>query len=834
MEVKFQKISQRLLQSSGNRFFDALPDLLAQEIKDGAVMLGWINQNNRYVMNATIAQKHKNKNKNYTYSYSILNEPCEKVVIGGDLIFVDNIQSSTAICSTIRKNGWNTYAAVPIKKSNGEVAGVLAMLDALFLGDADKTLQLLEKIVQLAGIELHQRELSNYLSNKPYTCSKYEHTGVLSSNGGKIWGEHNPLATTCNQLNIVNRSPIYSKDNPHPEYYVKTDFTIKTDDTLHPKETIASREQCLDQLVQLSTHDYSPKEYLHRALTILTKTIEWLPPTLNNVTFLADEAVCLESAQTTHRTTEQRQQQKKNNKKLLNRLKGTFGVQYFAKEMIGKNNRGRQIIRGHYYIAIRFEKKLIAGLRMELRKNYRYQQADETLLHCASGILSLGLCRLFYKKKITYMGSHDALTSLPNRKLFLKKLTLEKQCAELLHHYGVVFFIDMDRFKGLNDALGSKIGDQILTEIATRLRKISQYENHVARLGADEFSLLLPCLADNRIEGAQCAITLAEKVLNELSRPYRIGEKIYQLTASIGISVFDQHCEKPETILRQADTAMGAAKTNGGNRYIFFCHDMQKEAETRVKLESYLHCALEKKELFLLCQPQVNQHGTTFSCEFLIRWDHPDHGTINPAQFIPIAEETGIIKTIDSWVMRKACETYCHWQDLDTLNRLKSVSVNVSPQLFHEHNFTAIVDSILYQTAMPKGVLMLELTEGILISDMEGAIRKIDYLHQQGVRFSIDDFGTGYSSLSYLRRLNIDELKIDQSFIRDIVTSADDAAIVSAITTLARQFSLNVVAEGVETQEQYQWLKKLGCDLFQGYLFSPAISINAFAIKNKN
>lgn len=823
MEVEFQKISQRLLQCSGTRFFDKLPRLLAEEIKEGAIMLGWVNQDNRYMMNATVAKKNQAKNR--TYSYSILNEPCEKVVVGGDLIFIDNIQKSAALCSTIRKDGWNTYAAVPIKKSNGEIAGILAMLDSLFLGDVKKTLQLLEKIVQLAGIELHHRELSNYFSRELRTCSQYKHVGVVNPDGGSVWRTSSTTAPTGNQLKIVNRSPIYRKNNPHPVYYVKTGVTIETNDKPEQQTIMAARENCLNQLIQLAAHDYSGREYLHRALTILTKTIEWLPATLNNIAFLADEQMTPTDKGEPHPLADSNCYQADSS--FISQLQGTSGAQYCAEEMIEKNLKD-QAPRGHYYVAIRFEKELLAGLRLELHPTYIYQQSDETFLRCASGILSLGLSRLFYKKKINYMRSYDPLTSLPNRKHFLKNLTLEKQCAEIWQHYGVVFFIDMDRFKALNDALGSKIGDQILTQIALRLKDICQHNNHVARLGADEFALLLPCLAEDRQACLKSAISLAQQVLKVLSAAYHVAEQPYQLTASIGISVFDHQPAPPEELLHQADTAMGTAKLAGGDCYMFFCPDMQKVAEHRVQLESYLHSALDKGEMSLVCQPQVNPCGVILGCEFLIRWNHPDHGTISPANFIPIAEESGIIKSIDSWVMRKACETFCAWHKNNRCN-LKSVSVNVSPQLFHEKNFTAIVDTILQQTAMPRGFLIIELTESILISDMEGAIKKIDYLHQQGVRFSIDDFGTGYSSLSYLRRLNIDELKIDQSFIREIVTSPDDAAIVSAITTLARQFSLSVVAEGVENEAQYNWLKELGCDLFQGYLFSKPLTVATFS-----
>lgn len=505
----------------------------------------------------------KDQNKDLKYTYSILDEPCEKVVIGGELIFINNDHVTTKSCRSAHRDRWNTYAGVPIKKNNGEVTGILAVMDALFLNDANKTLMLLDKIVKLAGIELHHRELSTYFSNKLPPFNEYEHSSVVATNEDAEGSNQHRCKTLTTEINSS------------------------------PKISSATRENCLDLLVNLSTHEYDTKEYLHRALTILTQTIPWLPPSCNNIAFVTNENNKPSSDNYALL------KQKDCLTKLTDKLISTTGARYCANDQIEKNSQRKPTVRSRYYLAIRFEKKLMAGLRLDLPQEYVYLSSDESFLHCVSNILSLGLCRLFYKEKITFMSRHDALTTLPNRKLFLKKLMQEQQAAEIWHHCGTVLFIDMDRFKALNDALGSKIGDQILIEISRRLNTINRYENYLARLGADEFSLLLPCLAENREEWAIHAIEIAKEVLNSLSKSYLIADQTYQLTASIGMSVFDHQPIPTETILSQADTAMGVAKRNGGNQYIFFCPDMQKVAEYRVQLESYLHSALEREELFL-------------------------------------------------------------------------------------------------------------------------------------------------------------------------------------------------------------------------------------------
>ena len=429
---------------------------------------------------------------------------------------------------------------------------------------------------------------------------------------------------------------------------------------------------------------------------------------------------------------------------------------------------------------------------------------------------------------IEYQATYDTLTELPNRRLFMQQLHQALARARRHQHLSAVLFIDLDNFKTINDSLGHPIGDTLLRDVANRIRENVREEDTVARLGGDEFVILAAELASSRDEAVSDAQALAEKVRQTLALPYPVDAHELHVTPSIGIAVFPSADESADDILRQADTAMYQAKESGRNAVRFFLPSMQRAAENRMGTISHLRHALSRNELQLYYQPQFNAARELCGAEALLRWQHPERGTVMPDQFIHLAEESGMILAIGDWVMREALSQFKRWREYapDTLHG--RVAVNVSALQFRQADFVTRVKQALVDSAADPAWLTLEMTESILLQDVDGTIEKIQTLKVLGVRFSIDDFGTGYSSLAYLKRLPVDEIKIDRSFVRDILTDANDAALVDTILTMAGHIGLEAVAEGVESEEAFAFLSERGCPVFQGYHFGRPCSADSF------
>lgn len=415
-----------------------------------------------------------------------------------------------------------------------------------------------------------------------------------------------------------------------------------------------------------------------------------------------------------------------------------------------------------------------------------------------------------YEARLAYHATHDDLTRLPNRMMFEETLHKEFAAAQGSGERISVLFVDLDDFKPINDTLGHAIGDQVLIEVASRLRAGLRQEDTVARLGGDEFVLLI-----TDIEEGQQVIDVVERLLPALAKPYCLeGHELY-LTASVGIAMSQPDTLLPQTLIQQADMAMYKAKQQGRNAYAWFSSDINDLASERVSLRNDLQEAIDHQGFELHYQPLMDRHGKIASVEALLRWPHPSKGYISPARFIPLAEATGQIMPISEWVLQRAC------QDMLALQRggfgSLRVAVNLSPLQFHRDNFLATLRQTLAETGLPAEQLSLELTEGILMDNTASAIEILHALRNMRVSVSIDDFGTGYSSLSYLKHLPISTVKIDRSFIHELTNSSDDAAIVQGIISMAHHLGLSVVAEGVETHEQHQRLLSYHCDGFQGF-----------------
>lgn len=435
--------------------------------------------------------------------------------------------------------------------------------------------------------------------------------------------------------------------------------------------------------------------------------------------------------------------------------------------------------------------------------------------------------RRLSEQKIRQLAFFDSLTQLPNRRLLLDRLHQAFAVSARNGHHGALMFLDLDHFKKLNDSKGHDVGDLLLKEVSRRLTSCVRDGDTVARLGGDEFVVVLETLSTNMDEAAAQAERVALIIQSVLIQPYQLNEHAYYCTSSIGIVLFRGHLENLDNLLKHADTAMYQAKTAGRNTIRFFDPIMQEAIEKRADLESELRLALKKKEFRLHYQIQVDNDRQPLGAEALIRWQHPTKGMIPPAQFIPLAEETDLIVAIGQWVIKTACAQLKSWQNSPATSHL-TLSVNVSAKQFRQSDFVAQVSEELAQSGANPALLKFELTESSVLEKMEEAISKMQQLISLGVSFSIDDFGTGYSSLQYLKRLPIAQIKIDQSFVRDITSDPDDAAIVQTIIAMTKALGLNVIAEGVETQEQLDFLFNRGCFAYQGYLFSKPVPLAEF------
>lgn len=434
---------------------------------------------------------------------------------------------------------------------------------------------------------------------------------------------------------------------------------------------------------------------------------------------------------------------------------------------------------------------------------------------------------------IIKLAYYDPLTHLPNRRLLIDRLNQGLATSARSHQRGAILFLDLDHFKALNDTLGHDMGDLLLQQVATRLTASVRDGDTVARIGGDEFVLLLEGLGENEVEAAAQTKDIAEKIITVLNQPYQLNENTYQSTPSIGATLFNGHELATDELLQQADIAMYQSKTEGRNTLQFFDHTMQVAITVRADLECELRKAIEQQQFQLHYQMQVGSNGKPFGAEVLIRWYHPERGMISPLSFIPLAEETGLILPIGQWVLDTACDQLSKWQR-DPRTSDVVLAVNVSAKQFQQVDFVEQVKATMQRNGINPALLKLELTESMLVDNIDDIITKMNALSKLGIQFSLDDFGTGYSSLQYIKTLPLNQLKIDQSFVRDIVTDTSDRAIVCTIITMAHSLGINVIAEGVEVAEQRQCLLDNGCLHFQGYLFSKPVPIEEFEVLLRN
>jgi len=429
------------------------------------------------------------------------------------------------------------------------------------------------------------------------------------------------------------------------------------------------------------------------------------------------------------------------------------------------------------------------------------------------------------EKQVKFLAYYDALTGLPNRTLLQDRLTKALASARRQKCKVALLFLDLDGFKTINDSLGHSVGDLVLKQVAERLKKWAREQDTVARVGGDEFLIVLTAVK----EVADAAVA-AERLMNTMTAEFVVQGHSLGIRCSVGISIFAEHGRDGETLIKNADAAMYCAKERGRNNFRFFTRDMNGQAVERLTLENSLRLALEKKELFLVYQPQIEiATGRIIGLEALLRWQHPELGLVPPDKFIRIAENSGLIIPIGEWVLRTACSQTRKWQDEGLL--AVPVAVNVSAVQFRQAGFCELIGRVLHETGLAPQYLELELTESLLLSNADVMFSVLQELRAMGLKLAIDDFGTGYSSLSYLRQFPVGRLKIDRSFVRDVAVNPDDAAITTAIISMAKSLNLKVIAEGVEDEAQMTFLRAHQCDEIQGYYFSKPLAVDKVADK---
>jgi diguanylate cyclase (GGDEF)-like protein/PAS domain S-box-containing protein len=431
------------------------------------------------------------------------------------------------------------------------------------------------------------------------------------------------------------------------------------------------------------------------------------------------------------------------------------------------------------------------------------------------------------EEKITELAFFDSLTGLPNRTLLADRIRQAMAASARDATYGALLFIDLDHFKTLNDTLGHDMGDLLLTRVAQHLRGCVREGDTVARLGGDEFVVMLAGLGSGQQDAAANTESIANHILSTLGQTYQLGDIAYNCTASIGVTLFNGREHGIEELMKQADLAMYRSKAGGRSTFRFFDPAMESAVMERAKLDKDLRQAIEEKQFVLYYQAQVVGDGHVTGAEVLLRWKHPHRGLVSPSEFIPLAEETGLIVSLGHWVLETSCAQLALWGPHPDMNHL-TVAVNVSADQLRKADFVEQVLGVLERTGANPRRLKLELTESLLVSNFDDTIEKMFALKAKGLGFSLDDFGTGYSSLAYLKRLPLDQLKIDRSFVRDVLTDPNDAAIAKTIIALAQSLGLSVIAEGVETREQRSFLAQAGCYAYQGYHFHRPMALAGF------
>lgn len=589
----------------------------------------------------------------------------------------------------------------------------------------------------------------------------------------------------------------------------------------------AAEERCLGTLLRLSLEDGDVEWFLRQSLKSLLQSIPWLNLLPKGAIFLAESHQQQETLRLVASF------------RLSDAVIRTCGRISFGWCVCGRAAAGKELLHiadtddlrhevhypgmeshGHYAVPILSNRTLLGVMTLYLPPGHREKESDTAFLKRVANVLSMGISKRNVEQALTIQAQFDDLTALPNRSQMMSHIDQALARAHRHGHVGAVMFIDLDHFKNINDSLGHRVGDEVLRQVSSRLRNTLRKEDLVARWGGDEFVVLLSGSGSNPREEARQAQLVADKIRDALSSAYVAGGYPLNVTPSIGVALFPDNNETTTEVLQQADTAMYRAKAEGRNCVRFFLPVMQMLANERLAVEQDLRQALAQRELQLHYQPQVDSSGCLVGAEALLRCPDRKGGFHRVDLCIDVAETTGLIIPIGEWVLREACQKLKAWSDLGIADGLRHLCINISPKQFLQRDFVSLVQRVIDEVDVRSGCLVLEITENILIDAKADAIETMNALKGIGIRVAMDDFGTGYSSLAYLARLPLDILKIDRSFVTGISLDDRNAAVVEALMAMARQLRLQIIAEGVENEDDLDFLVCKGCEYFQGFHFS--------------
>lgn len=589
----------------------------------------------------------------------------------------------------------------------------------------------------------------------------------------------------------------------------------------------ALQERAINELMRISLANTSLRDFLGEALRALNLRLGWQDAEQHNLIFLADRddpASGMWLAAAEHFSPAEQHACRNIQLGRCHCFRAVMSGQpaLHDAQVTDCDTLGRICSRdaARYWLPLVEQGRVLGALVHFLPKQADAMVLDADFLRRLGEILALGVARRLSDERVAYLAFHDQLTDLPNRRMFEGQLARELNRSDRNGRRGAVLFLDLDRFKNVNDVLGHAVGDELLRQVSQRLLAHLRKEDVLARWGGDEFLVMLPDIGRNPMEATQNVTRVAEKLREAVGRPFDIGGNDIRIGVSLGVALYPSAEKSVGDLIQCADTAMYRAKHSGRNSIYFFEQSMQVEAERVLRLERNLRRALASGEFRLHYQPQTDHAGRLIGMEALVRWPQSEGGAISPAEFIPLAEDVGLITPLGEWALREGAAHFARFLRDHDLDPLVTLAVNVSFRQFHGLNFAARVQAVLRETGLPPERLRLEITESVLLGNVDKVAKIMESLGELGVAFAVDDFGTGYSSLAYLKRLPIRLLKIDQSFVRDVHADPHDAAIVSAIVSLARNLDLETLSEGVESAAELEFLEHLGCNYYQGFYFS--------------
>lgn len=804
-------------------------------------------------------------------TFSLDGSPCEKVINDDSHLIPDLVQQFYPNAKFLKKMGIVSYSGTPIKKVSGEMVGILVVMDTKSMNELTANKSLLNLFANRAATEIERIESERSLKlasqafethegiviSDPYgkiekinkaftTITGYTSREVigkpasilksgrqsrdfyqemwrkLNENGswqGEIWNKKKNGEVYPERLGIA---AVYDEDGK-VQNYVGTFLDVSELTTKQFQIENQIKEQfVLAEILAAGLQANETDNFLQHSINILIENIEWIiQDNLNSVLLIKSQEQKLEcSSPNSHICTQ------------LQDFMGVFsdvardGEITFCSDFSYCPKLDMQEGRGCYITPVFQHETLYASILLIVKNELKGCDTQRLFLSRISKAISVCLDKIETAHQLEHQAKHDNLTGLANRVFIQQRYEFIAQLSARKKEYSALLYLDLDRFKQVNDTFGHKVGDKLLSTVAKLLLGIIRQEDTLARIGGDEFIILLPMLSPETDNACNIAIKVAEKITTALSISFLIDGYELNIGVSIGLVIDKFNTISYDDSLIKADTAMYSAKADKTVSVKLYEYSIQEKYTHRLTMERLLRNAVQKDELQLYYQPQVNEEGDIYGAEALIRWFNPELGTVPPDQFIPVAEETGLIFEIGTWVIDEACKTLA-------LLSLKFenppiISVNISAKQLVEAQFVELLNAILIRHGVTKNLLGLEVTESTLLQDVDDVIEVMSRLHGEGYKISIDDFGTGYSSLSYLKRLPIDTIKIDRAFVRDLPNDQGNVAIASAIMILARNFNLNVVAEGVEEIHELNFLKNIECSKFQGYYFYKPMPLLEF------